>query len=254
MHAEKETDWDPILIAGVKWAARSHNTSLSLRSGLSRICLSAHGSVFANWPLWLPEFYLYWRVSLLSLSPCCVTSRCPCLSLWLSPTPNRYNWFTIRTLPHRQAQPAPRLRLGLQGPPHLGLTTRVQTRGRPFYPQAQRQAKTSSTWNREWPVKFHSAHRKQTSRAMHKWRGSVGKYLCTLTHVQGFKVKQSVPVHVTNKTLNLKKCRFVCKHVYVIHHNNFPPDTLLQGMGELVSIDILQPDIPCELSSYKPFS
>lgn len=121
---------------------------------------SFHSDVFL-FPLaaqWFPtghclsEFHQYWQASLFSLSPChTVTSRCPSLSLWLSPTQNRCGWSTVRTPPHQPVQQAPHLPVSLQGALPLGQKTRARIRGRPSYQQIQRQAKTSSTWNREWP-------------------------------------------------------------------------------------------------------
>lgn len=153
---------------------------------------------FHHWPLFFPEFHLYWQVSLFSLCLCrIVMSRCPSLSLWLSPTQNRFSWSTVRTPPCPQA---PRLLLGLERALPPGQTTRVQARGRAFYQQTQRRAKTSSTWSREWPVSW-VKETDITHDMPNKNCGSVANICVYRPKFKGF--IHSVPTSLTNKTLTL---------------------------------------------------
>lgn len=140
--------------------------------------LSTGCSVISHWPLASRVSPILTSVSFLSftLSPChAVTSRCPSLSLWLCPTQNRCSWSTVRTPPHQPVQQAPRLPGGLQGALPPGQSTRVRTRGWPFYQRIQRQAETSSTWSREWPVSFtqlsmlHRKHMQNMTCTQEEW-------------------------------------------------------------------------------------
>lgn len=159
---------------------------------------------------WLPSDFwrhLYWQVSPLSLSPChAVTSWCPSLSLWLCPTQNRCSWSTARTPPRRPVRQASLLPAGPQGAPPPGQTTRARTRGRPSEQRIRTQAKTSSTWSREWPFSTAQLSVKRKHKHEHKIGG---KYLCKSTHVQRCKGLHSFQTEKKN-TLNSADSVLTC--------------------------------------------